>query len=262
MFKSKKGNSLPGFTLTLVRHGETEANVSGIVQGQGVDSSLNRCGIRQSEKIGEFLSSEVFDIVYSSDLKRAKQTCEIILKQNTTFGKQCDERHQPLTEITFDRKLRERCFGVMEGRYYHEMDNVAFPSDKSEEDDLPQGAESIKDLEARALSHFQDLCEQVHHKLTASDSKTTSRNLNVLVVSHGGLLASPGTVFAEEFACLYPRGVNPAQISVNTSRSKFTVLFNKSYCSCGKSSNLRVDSGSINMKCDVLNDYSHLNNSW
>nr|XP_039265488.1 fructose-2,6-bisphosphatase TIGAR-like [Styela clava] len=256
MLNSSSEDSVPSFTLTLVRHGETEANVFGLIQGQGVDSSLNKRGKKQSGKIKSFLSSEIFDLVYSSDLKRAKQTCEIILEQSDSPNEHQAGSKLSSEKIIYDKRLRERCFGVMEGRYYHEMDNVAFPSDRSAENNLPDGAESIKELEARAFSFFKDLCEHVYNSFTLTDNKTSPSTVNILIVSHGGLLASLSNVFAEKFHCSYPRGVHPAQISVNTARSKFTVMFKD----CTFAKNKKFNLKSIGMECNVLNDSSHLYN--
>lgn len=61
-----------------VRHGETAANAEGIIQGW-TDSPLNATGINTSHQLGETLQQIPFHLAYSSDLKRAKMTGEIIL---------------------------------------------------------------------------------------------------------------------------------------------------------------------------------------
>lgn len=224
------------FTLTCVRHGETEANVVGLVQGQGVDSSINKKGRAQSEKIGRRLCDEKFDLILSSDLKRAHQTCEIILEKNRLSGK----------SIVFDLLLRERCFGVMEGRYYYELENVAFPSENTEESNLPEGAESLRELENRANKFFQNLC----WKISDLDS---SNNINVLLVSHGGLLACLFNCFSGIYGCQFPQGVNPGHISVNTCMSRFEVT-------CNPTPTSRTINNLV-IKCLCINDGSHLHAS-
>ncbi|WP_158735843.1 histidine phosphatase family protein [Alteribacillus sp. YIM 98480] len=64
-------------TICLVRHGETNWNRLGIMQGQK-DISLNEKGIKQACLCGDFLKREHWDIIVSSPLKRAKKTAEII----------------------------------------------------------------------------------------------------------------------------------------------------------------------------------------
>ncbi len=67
--------------LTLVRHGETDLNKEGLIQGSDVDMSLNATGKAQAKKAGEKLKDQTFDVILSSDLKRAKETASIIAKE-------------------------------------------------------------------------------------------------------------------------------------------------------------------------------------
>ncbi|MFP4686986.1 MAG: histidine phosphatase family protein [bacterium] len=63
----------------LIRHGETNWNLEGRIQG-GIDVGLNERGRRQAQDAGKHISAEqVFDIA-SSPLRRAYQTAEIISK--------------------------------------------------------------------------------------------------------------------------------------------------------------------------------------
>ena len=65
--------------LILIRHGETEWNVEGRYQGQA-DPPLNENGILQAHALANKISSINLDILYSSPLKRAKQTAEILIE--------------------------------------------------------------------------------------------------------------------------------------------------------------------------------------
>lgn len=58
----------------LVRHGQTDFNIRGIVQGKGVDSDLNEMGWQQSRAFFERYGKEGFEVVYTSTLKRTHQT--------------------------------------------------------------------------------------------------------------------------------------------------------------------------------------------
>ncbi len=62
--------------LYLFRHGQTDFNVKGIVQGGGVDSDLNSVGREQGRRFFEKYKAEDFDKVYCSTLKRTYQTVE------------------------------------------------------------------------------------------------------------------------------------------------------------------------------------------
>jgi 2,3-bisphosphoglycerate-dependent phosphoglycerate mutase len=87
--------------LTLVRHGETEWNAAGRIQGH-LDIPLNDTGLAQATAIGERLGGEAFDAILSSDLERALQTARPIA------------RHSEQT-ILRDARLRERHLGVLQG---------------------------------------------------------------------------------------------------------------------------------------------------
>jgi broad specificity phosphatase PhoE len=61
----------------IVRHGETEANKTGIIQGH-LDTKLNDEGIKQAEKVGNALKCAQLGIAFTSDLSRAVQVSLII----------------------------------------------------------------------------------------------------------------------------------------------------------------------------------------
>ncbi|CAM9335638.1 unnamed protein product [Ascophyllum nodosum] len=74
--------------LFLVRHGETDMNAAGRLQGRGVDAVLNGAGIRQATELGKFLRNVPFDTLTSSSLRRAHETAVIVVEQNVKCVKQ------------------------------------------------------------------------------------------------------------------------------------------------------------------------------
>ena len=66
-----------GVKLFLIRHGQTDSNVEGRYQGT-LDTSLTETGIEQAIAAKKYLSKVKFSNVYSSPLKRAIQSAEII----------------------------------------------------------------------------------------------------------------------------------------------------------------------------------------
>src|SRR3989344_2019069 len=88
-------------TIYVVRHGETETNVKGILQGYE-SSSLTQRGIEQARELSEKFKIVKFDAVYSSDLERAQKTAEIITQEDDL-------------PIKTNNQLRERNFGRYEG---------------------------------------------------------------------------------------------------------------------------------------------------
>ena len=65
--------------IILVRHGETEWNVGQIYRGR-VDINLDEVGIKQAELLSEYLSDLKLDAIYSSPLRRAMDTANIIAR--------------------------------------------------------------------------------------------------------------------------------------------------------------------------------------
>ena len=63
--------------IVLIRHGETDWNVTEVFRGR-IDVSLNERGLRQAKLLAEYLADSPLDAVYSSPLKRAFQTAEAV----------------------------------------------------------------------------------------------------------------------------------------------------------------------------------------
>ena len=63
--------------ILLTRHGQTEWNLLGKVQGKA-DIELNKKGMQQAEETRYYLENEKIDLILCSPLKRAVQTAEII----------------------------------------------------------------------------------------------------------------------------------------------------------------------------------------
>jgi broad specificity phosphatase PhoE len=89
--------------LFLVRHGQTDWNVSRRHQGQK-DVPLNAEGVRQAEELAARLAAEHFDAIYSSDLQRALRTAQILA-------------HGHRLDVITDLRLREVSVGEWEGTY-------------------------------------------------------------------------------------------------------------------------------------------------
>ena len=66
----------------IIRHGETDLNKLGIVQGRGMNTSLNEKGLEQSEAFYQFYNQIPFDKIYTSTLKRTHQTVQKFIDSN------------------------------------------------------------------------------------------------------------------------------------------------------------------------------------
>ena len=148
---------------TVVRHGETAANSSCVIQGQS-DVPLSPAGVRQAEMLARRWRKRRFDAVYSSDLSRALRTAEIV-----TGG----------AEIVITPELREMDLGAWVGHTTSEIAGL-FPDEwKAFRSATPEcratGGESRRELMERTARFFR-----------AAAGRHDGQN--VLVVTHGGVL--------------------------------------------------------------------------
>lgn len=83
----------------LIRHGQTDYNKMGIVQGSGVDTDLNGTGLRQAAAFYECYKHIPFKKVYTSALKRSIQSVESFINEGIPH-----EEHAGLNEISWGNK--------------------------------------------------------------------------------------------------------------------------------------------------------------
>lgn len=148
-------------TLLLVRHGETDWNRDGRWQG-GSDTSLNDVGREQARSLADELDGNI-DVLYSSDLTRARETAEIIARK---LG----------LEVRVDARLRERGFGSWEGLTTPEIEERFADSHRrwrAGEGAGADDAETFEDFSARVNDFLADVV-----RLHPGEE--------VLVISHGG----------------------------------------------------------------------------
>lgn len=100
-----------------VRHGETDGNKRGILQGW-TDEPLNKKGRELAMITAKGLADIKFDKVYSSPLSRAYETAEIILKYN----------NHSIPQIEKEDRIKEIRFGEWEG-FGISPENYNIPSD-------------------------------------------------------------------------------------------------------------------------------------
>ena len=134
--------------LLLVRHGETDWNAAGRLQGQ-TDRPLSDFGRRQARRLADELATEDFEAVYSSDLARARETAEIVGARLRL-------------PVTLDPDLREKDWGTWEGLTAVERDRVEF---------VGESTEAHQERMLRALRRI---------------SECHPDGRSVLVVTHGG----------------------------------------------------------------------------
>ena len=150
--------------IILVRHGETDWNARGLMQGHS-DTPLNAVGRAQAQRVAAHLAGEPVRAIYCSNLARASETASII-DQTLHIG------------IVTSPALRERRYGVWEGLTPTEI-QARYPELFAEwrsgrMDFAPPGGETRGQLLTRALAELTAIAHRHPRELA-------------VVVTHGGL---------------------------------------------------------------------------
>lgn len=147
----------------IVRHGQTDFNLRGIVQGSGVDSSLNDFGRAQAQEFFEAYKHVSFDKVYTSALKRSQETVAHFIQQGVPH-----EALVGLNEISWGKK-EGQVITPDEDEYYHYMLDQW---QKGETSLRIEGGESPDEVVVR-------MKPAVDHIMSHADEKT------ILICMHG-----------------------------------------------------------------------------
>ena len=160
--------------LVLVRHGESEWNKLNLFTGWR-DPDLSEKGIEEARRAGQLLKEEGyrFDLAFTSALKRAQHTLDLILEELGQTG---------LTTYA-DQALNERDYGDLSGlnkddarkRWGEEQVHIW----RRSFDISPPGGESLKDTAARTLPYYE-----------AKIWPEVKAGRNVIVAAHGNSLRS------------------------------------------------------------------------
>lgn len=144
--------------LYVVRHGQTDQNVLGLVQGD-TESDLTEKGREEAKALQDLVKSLNVDIVVSSPLRRAVDTAKLITNNEK--------------EIIIDDRLIERDFGLSEGKPVDEELTVKYWNFKLNTD-INQ-VEKVQDLMFRITEFIEDMRNKYDDK-------------KVLVVAHSAIL--------------------------------------------------------------------------
>ncbi len=149
--------------LLLIRHGETDWNRGGRFQGHA-DPPLNETGREQARALAQELADAQIDVVYTSDLARARETAEIVA---AAIG----------TDVVALRELREIDVGEWQGLTWPEI-----------EERFPEGARSWHDRGHgwETGETYEQLGERILRALRRIAADHPAQR--VLVVGHGGTI--------------------------------------------------------------------------
>lgn len=149
--------------LYIIRHGQTDLNFRGVVQGRGMNTDLNDCGRTQAELFFQHYKSVPFDHIYTSTLKRTHQTVEKFIEMDI-----------PWTELS---GLDEIGWGIYEGIESTDDTREAFASllgnwTSGKWEEKFENGESPEEVKTRQLESFERILE----------NEDTS---NILICMHG-----------------------------------------------------------------------------
>ena len=158
-----------GGALLFVRHGQTEANQEHRFNGRG-DTVLNEAGHRQADALASFLQNLPLAAVWSSPLKRARQTAAPLLR-GRSLTLRVDDRLSELDQGDLEGLQPQ----VLQGRYSDFF--AAWRTDPS--DARVPGGETMRELQERMLAVLQEIAAQ-----SPADGPPT------VVVSHNMAIAA------------------------------------------------------------------------
>jgi 2,3-bisphosphoglycerate-dependent phosphoglycerate mutase len=148
-----------------IRHGQTAWNADSRIQGH-TDIALDATGEWQAERLALALGDEDLDVLYSSDLARARQTAAPLAARKQL-------------ELRIDPGLRERSFGEFEGLSFKQI-----------EQQWPEQAAAWRhrdpDFGARGGEVLRDFRERVVAAVTRL--ALAHRGQSIALVTHGGVL--------------------------------------------------------------------------
>lgn len=152
--------------LTLVRHGETSANLDGVWHGS-TDTPLTNRGQQQAERVAGYLEghASAATAIYSSPLQRALDTARSIARALCL---------DPVTHAG----LREYDLGEWEGRSYDSLyrDEKLWDHMKENPDFAPHGGESPREVTVRFTAALRAIAQKHPGE-------------RIIVVAHGGALS-------------------------------------------------------------------------
>jgi len=182
--------------LIITRHGETEENNLGIIQGH-LPGKLSDKGVAQAKKVALRLKDEKIDYIYSSDLARTSDTTKEIVK------------FHPNVPVKFVKELREMYLGDWQGK---KKSDLGFSSNARFAEFSPKGGETCEELFNRAKNFL--------HEVSAKHL-----NDNVLFVGHNGINKALIAVITNKT----PEDIKSMENFHNTSITIFEIDENKNH---------------------------------
>lgn len=184
--------------LVLLRHGESVWNKENRFTGW-TDVDLSENGVKEAEKAGKLLKEKgfTFDVSFTSVLKRANRTLEIVLKEMNlnipvNYSYRLNERHYGALQGLNKDEMRKK-FGEEQVHIWRRSYDVRPPKLTKDDERYPGNDPKYKDLTEEELpltECLKDTLERVLPYYNNEIKKHLENKENVLVVAHGNSLRS------------------------------------------------------------------------
>ena len=184
--------------LVLLRHGESVWNKENRFTGW-TDVDLSEKGVKEAENAGKLLKDKgyIFDVSFTSILKRANRTLEIVLKEMNLnipvyYSYRLNERHYGALQGLNKDEMRKK-FGDEQVHIWRRSYDVRPPELSKDDERYPGNDPKYKDLTPEELpltECLKDTLERVLPYQNNEIKKHLENKENVLVVAHGNSLRS------------------------------------------------------------------------
>lgn len=184
--------------LVLLRHGESVWNKENRFTGW-TDVDLSENGVKEAENAGKLLKDKgyTFDVSFTSILKRANRTLEIVLKEMNLnipvyYSYRLNERHYGALQGLNKDEMRKK-FGEEQVHIWRRSYDVRPPELSKDDERYPGNDPKYKDLTTEELpltECLKDTLERVLPYYNNEIKKHLENKENVLVVAHGNSLRS------------------------------------------------------------------------
>lgn len=184
--------------LVLLRHGESVWNKENRFTGW-TDVDLSENGVKEAENAGKLLKDKgyTFDVSFTSILKRANRTLEIVLKEMNLnipvyYSYRLNERHYGALQGLNKDEMRKK-FGEEQVHIWRRSYDVRPPELSKDDERYPGNDPKYKDLTPEELpltECLKDTLERVLPYYNNEIKKHLEKKENVLVVAHGNSIRS------------------------------------------------------------------------
>ncbi len=185
--------------IIVIRHGETEENAKHILMGHK-HGTLSKKGIAQAKKLALKLRKTKIDAIFSSDLRRARDTTKEIARYHKA-------------PVFYTKELREQNYGIFQGRLLQELIDAQKAAGKASLAFKPSGGEGFVDVRNRVRKFVGRLGKKYEKK-------------TILISAHAGIVWSLLSIYSNvplgKLVKMKPK--NTGTLTIDIANKKLVVI--------------------------------------